>query len=974
MKIRYIIGSVCIASVVGAILLVPNSDVDNSKYTQKELSSLSELSADDAQKWLAARYIDVETGERVSEENLRLIEQDIKRLQRNKSISFIPQGPDNIGGRTRAIQVDRTWMDRVWAGGVSGGLFVSYNGGDKWTKMEEYTAAGGNPFISSMTQTIDGTLYVATGSNHEGWSGNGVWYSQDLGETWSTVPGTSNCTEIVSSDSDNYVWLATPSGLKKWQVGETSMTNITVTSGPCLDLQISSNGQLVVASMSSNKVYVSVDGGATFESKTGSANNNLVPTTSGRLELAISADVNSSGMYSVYAVRTNSNLLSMHVSHDNGQTWTQFVGASGPPNEFDIYRNQGTYNSVLSVNPTDPENIFIGGIDIWKWNQTVNNPPSGGFEKVSQWFVNPSSSIYVHADNHEMKWDDNNRLYVGNDGGIGITNDFSEHWYPANRGYNVTQFYSVAFDRHGAVMGGTQDNGTLYNDHSNSTYEEFVEVGGGDGFECEISFYNPNVMFESIYYTSIARTGDGGATWTNFSPVLPGNYDPPGSEGSSQHPFHTEYVLAENYDTNSEDSITYIPTANSNAGEVIKIPSYSSGDTILYTTPDDYYFDDTLYYDPSLTANGVFFGINPATSETVEMGIDTVIYNVAWDTITVQDPYQSWFLVYISINGGELWGTRNALRLSAQDPNWVCVARGIGGNGWSSKDIEFSEDMEQCYVSAGTNGVWRIDGLGSVYTSDTLFNEKVSYDIVAGIPTTPTYTTATKITSAGYEGIALNPNNPDDLVLFSGFSGTNKRTANATAAVPSFTNLGSITSPSVGAYDGIIDRDNPNIIVTGTSSGVFVSEDGGSNWTTASAGFEGTPVYEVRQSWRTADDGNGRPGEIYIGTYGRGIWSSAAYLGVEEDLTEQDNIFYDMLIYPNPVKSEYTISFDLKVTGDVSINVYSLSGVLIKDDQFKNKLSGAQQVKLNASDLPEGTYIIQMVSGDQKLTKKLLKL
>jgi hypothetical protein len=81
-----------------------------------------------------------------------------------------------------------------------------------------------------------------------------------------------------------------------------------------------------------------------------------------------------------------------------------------------------------------------------------------------------------------------------------------------------------------------------------------------------------------------------------------------------------------------------------------------------------------------------------------------------------------------------------------------------------------------------------------------------------------------------------------------------------------------------------------------------------------------------------------------------------------------------MLIYPNPVKAEFTVSFDLKETGDVSINVYSLSGVLIKDGQFKNKLSGAQQVKLNASDLPEGTYIIQMVSGDQKLTKKLLKL
>ena len=62
----------------------------------------------------------------------------------------------------------------------------------------------------------------------------------------------------------------------------------------------------------------------------------------------------------------------------------------------------------------------------------------------------------------------------------------------------------------------------------------------------------------------------------------------------------------------------------------------------------------------------------------------------------------------------------------------------------------------------------------------------------------------------------------------------------------------------------LIERDDPSIIVVGTSSGVFVSEDGGSNWVSASEGFEGTPVYEVRQSWRSFEEGNGRPGEIYL--------------------------------------------------------------------------------------------------------------
>jgi len=183
-----------------------------------------------------------------------------------------------------------------------------------------------------------------------------------------------------------------------------------------------------------------------------------------------------------------------------------------------------------------------------------------------------------------MKWDNNNRLYVGNDGGIGITLDKGQNWYPANRGYNVTQFYGIAFDASGRVMGGTQDNGTLYNDFSLSTYHEFREVGGGDGFECEISFFNPNVMFSSIYYNTISRSGDRGVNFTNFSPNLPGTYDPPGTDGSSYHPFHTELFLAENYDQNSKDSVTYVPTKNYAAGTVLRVPSLASGDTINLNT------------------------------------------------------------------------------------------------------------------------------------------------------------------------------------------------------------------------------------------------------------------------------------------------------------------------------------------------------------------------------------------------------
>jgi hypothetical protein len=1031
---KIIIGSAGLVALAAFFAVSPwGFKTTEGSYSKQDLPSLESKSAENAQQWLSARFIDQATGQEITKEKLELIRSQVRKAPKSKAISFVEQGPDNIGGRTRAIQLDRNDVNHLWAGGVSGGLFVSNNRANQWDRVDSYINSGASPFISSMTQTIDGTLFVATGSNDESWNGNGVWYTTDNGGTWDVIPGTTNCTEVVSNDVDNFVWLATGSGLRKWKLGDASLTTVTVTPGACNALQMSKDGQVIVVGMGTNKTFVSADGGSTFADRSGSGST-VVASGSQRIEYAIS-HARVGGKYSIYAVRTGSNLLGMNVSHDDGATWSQFIGASGTPSNLDIYRNQGTYNSAVTVVPTDNEKILIGGIDIWKWKQTVNNPPSGGFEKLTEWFLPQYAPKYVHADNHEMKWDETNRLYIGNDGGIGVTNDFGETWYPANRGYNVTQFYGIAFDREGAVMGGSQDNGTTYNDHTLSTFKEFREVNGGDGFACEISFFNPKVMFSSVYYNSISRSGDKGNTWSSFTPVFPSSYDPVGS-GGSIHPFVTSYSLAEYYDLNSEDSVLFVATKNYAAGTTIKIPSKATGDSMTYTTPTALYFDDTLEYDPTLTtidytcintlngqtvylgnypwtpftsASGTnpptlgdsllvefptgddtvvvgtigtynhYYGQNTFTGETYSMGNQQVAYNVAWDTLKVQDPYQSWFVMYVNINGGELWATRNAARLSVLDQNWIKIAKGIGSefgfgsNGNMRVDLEFSRDLNHLYVAAG-GGVWRIDGLGDIYTSDPNFKTKAGY-WGTGAASLPTATTATKINTTSYEGLTVNPTNPDDVVLFGGFSQGNKRSLNATAATPTFTSLTNITSPNVACYDGIIDRDDSDIIVVGTSEGVFVTEDGGATWENSSTGFEGTPVFHVRQSWRTFDEGNRRPGEIYIGTYGRGIWASAAYLGIGENGTDGNQVFKTKLkTYPNPTTDNTTLTFNLSETSNVNVMVYNISGRLVKTITNKNVQAGAQILTIDAQDLPNGTYIVKFIAGKQNETAKFIKM
>ena len=1041
-----IIGSVGVIATAALIAVSPWKSTDSEgTYTQESFSSLTKKSANDAKLWMERRYLDPETGERISNKKLQQIDLAISQMEKSRAVTFAEQGPDNIGGRTRAIQVDVANNDVVWAGGVSGGLFKSLNGANTWERVDSYEALC-SPFISSMCQFSDGTLFVATGSNDEGWGGDGVWYTQDAGASWTQVPGTSSfssgrVTEVVAPTNGTTLWMTSPNGLKKWNMGDATLTNVTTGSGGCNALACSPNGQVIVAAIASNKTYVSSDFGATFADKSGPSAGGTVPNGAGRIEYAVSSVTNSSGNYSVYAVRTGSNLQGMNVSHDNGNTWSQFVGSSGTPSNLDIYRNQGGYNSVVSVTPQNPEKILIGGIDIWKWEQTSNNPPSGGFEKLSEWFLQPTSSKYVHADNHEMKWD-GNKLYIGNDGGIGVTFNPEVAFYPANRGYNVTQFYGIAFDKNGAVLGGTQDNGSLYNDHQLSTFLEFTEVSGGDGFQCEISFYNPKIMFTTSQFGSGLRSSDGGQTIESFVPnPLPGGYDPFGTDGSANHPFHTKIFLAEYYDLNSEDSVTYIPDANISTGTTILVPSAASGDSIEYTLTSPLYYDDTLDYDPalsvtetsivdSITGQNVFLDLYPwshvgtsgsgmvpplvgdsiqvtfptgvdtmvvealgsythyysenaASLAIYDMGVDSVLYNIAWNDVTVQDPYQSWYFMFVNANGGELWGTRNALRLSAPDEQWGVVVQGIGGGTFNNVDVEFSKDLNHIYISSGGSTVTRLDSLGSLYTSSATFMEDAFYH-EAGVPVATVPPNATsKITfnpGGTVEGLCVNPSDADDVLVVTGFGSNNiKRSVNATGAAPTFSNVGSIPG-NPGTYDAIIDRNDDQILVVGTSHGVFVTEDGGTSWEDGSLGFCGTPVYEVRQSWRTWDEGNFRPGEIYIGTFGRGIWSSASYLSTDNDHadgnggTSIDEFDTNLFPYPNPTSASTSLSFELANTSDVTIQVYNLSGRLVKSINKKNMSQGSQVVDIKGADLATGTYVVKMFAGKQQATTKFVKM
>ncbi|MPR35469.1 WD40/YVTN/BNR-like repeat-containing protein [Salmonirosea aquatica] len=109
------------------------------------------------------------------------------------------RGPNNIGGRTRAILFDPNdaTKKKVWAGGVAGGLWFNNDITDansSWQNVDDFWE---NLAISSLAYdpTNPQIMYAGTGEgygNVDAVRGGGIWKTTDGGGTWnrlnSTIP------------------------------------------------------------------------------------------------------------------------------------------------------------------------------------------------------------------------------------------------------------------------------------------------------------------------------------------------------------------------------------------------------------------------------------------------------------------------------------------------------------------------------------------------------------------------------------------------------------------------------------------------------------------------------------------------------------------------------------------------------------------------------------------------------------------
>ncbi len=389
-------------------------------------------------------------------------------------------GPFNVGGRTRALALDVRDEEIIVAGGASGRMYRSENGGSTWTSTSDPTVINGATCLAQdVTPGNEDVWYYGTGElrgNSAGISqivryrGDGIFKSQDGGRTWDVLPSTSFGQYSDFDSPFNYVW------------------NIKVKpaeSGP---------GEIYAAIYGG--IVRSVDGGNTWETVLGTDlmsyefddlnysgaayYTNVILTPGGRLYAVLNPTFIQASSDNPYELKlppdstvllTSDTLISegrgIYYS-DNGLDWIDIAPGSmrdryarvvmdyAPSDESIVYfllsqndlediwryedglwqmRNggipdgtgdlpamdtQNSYNMVIKVHPSNPEIVYIGGTNLFRstdgFSTLSNTTHIGGYKDKS------STSVYEghHPDQHEIVFypSNPNKMLTGNDGGI----------------------------------------------------------------------------------------------------------------------------------------------------------------------------------------------------------------------------------------------------------------------------------------------------------------------------------------------------------------------------------------------------------------------------------------------------------------------------------------------------------------------------------------------------------------------------
>ncbi len=476
------------------------------------------------------------------------VQLDMLSATRIAALGWQERGPNNVGGRTRAILVDKNDAtgNTVFAGSVGGGLFKTTNftsATPTWAPVNDFLP---NLAITAIVQdqVNPNNIYAGTG---EGWFnidaivGRGIYKSTDGGATWNALPSTIVTTPAVTTfeyvqdlaiDNNGNIYASlrnltsSSRGIQRSTDGGTTWTQVLGAplnnpttgqpfgTGRAADLEVASNGDVyaslgLVGAAFTNRSVVMKSSFAANGANTGALGTwvditPVTPTVTQRTEIVL-APSDAQRVYLLMQDSATTQVLNVLRSSDGGATWTTLTAPAALNNGA---ASQTWYNLIGAVDPNNANIIVVGGLNLAR-------SVDGG----DSWTTITSSGT-VHVDHHALQFIGSTRLVNGNDGGIYYSENINvatPSFANKNNGYNVTQYY--ACDHHPTsvdfFLAGAQDNGTQrFNGPGiNST----SNASGGDGGFCHIDQTDGLLQVTAFTGNNYTRSLNGGASFSSLA-------------------------------------------------------------------------------------------------------------------------------------------------------------------------------------------------------------------------------------------------------------------------------------------------------------------------------------------------------------------------------------------------------------------------------------------------------------------------
>ncbi len=484
-------------------------------------------------------------------------------------------GPGNIGGRTRTILINPANPNMVYAAGAAGGVWRSTDGGVNWIALGDIMS---NMAVCTLVMEPNNpnVMYAGTGEgifNGDAVRGAGVFKTTNGGITWNQLPATNTrdfyyVNKLVISKNDSKrlyaatrtgVWRSVDSGANWEQVLQPLNEDGDPLTGGCLDLAIrtdkatdylfASCGTFVQATIYRNTDAAGAGTWTAVHTETNMGRTSLALAPSNQDIIYAAAASNASGQFDqgLHAIFRstssgdagswtpqvrNTSVNKLNTALFSNTLFAFYRDCRFSPASGNVFFNQGWYDNVIAVDPTDSNRVWVGGVDLFRSDDGGQN-----WGEASYWLNNgsaaPLAPSYAHADQHFIAFHPNyngttnQTMFIGNDGGVFRTDNARANvargatgpcnplnsqvvFTPLSNNYGVTQFYHGAVYPDGKTyFGGTQDNGTVRGS-DNAGQNGWREINGGDGGYVAVNPQNPNTLFAEFTGISLRKSTNGG--------------------------------------------------------------------------------------------------------------------------------------------------------------------------------------------------------------------------------------------------------------------------------------------------------------------------------------------------------------------------------------------------------------------------------------------------------------------------------